>query len=205
MTITELKGLVQKLSSENFELKSKIEIQVPCEETETEPVSDSRSSSLKRPVSMYETRESPYNKLQLPDSRTATSMYQMQNQELSLPLPEEVNRRTDLVTKRIQELWLAMQGNTVNNSYVPCAERIRVAVAELVAIFPPNINEDTIKNALKQLNTNTNQLQAECNGLQRAMITDNKEISDMYMQEVRNCAYYLAMATKTLVTKFTPE
>lgn len=179
---------------------------MPNEETETEPVSDGRSSSMKRPVSMYETRESPYNKLQLPDSRSATSMYQMQNQELSLPLPEEVKRRTDLVTKRMQELWSAMQqGNLLNNSYIPCAERIRVAVAELVAIFPPNITEDTIKNALKQLNTNTNQLQAECSGLQHALATENKEISDMYLQEVRNCAYYLAVATKTLVTKFNPE
>lgn len=227
-TINELKNLVQKLSSENFELKSKIQpSQSPVSspggaknieslaefqsrndatlnqpDAETEPVSDSRQSSLKRPVSMYETRESPFTKLQLPESRTTTSMYQMANQKTTLPSTEEVNHRTDLVTRRIQELWTTMQGNVNKNSYVPCAERIRVAVAELITIFPQNISDDTIKNALKQLNTNTNLLQAECSGLQHALLTDNIEISDMYMQEVRNCAYYLAMATKTLVTKF---
>lgn len=154
---------------------------------------------------MYETRESPYNKIQLPDSRTTASMYQMPNQQQTYPSVEEVNHRTDLVTRRIQELWAAMQSNIINNSYVPCAERIRVAVAELMAIIPQNTNDDVVKNALKQLTTNTNLLHAECNGLQHALLTDNTEISDMYMQEVRNCAYYLAMATKTLVTKFTQE
>lgn len=57
-----------------------------------------------------------------------------------MPLPEEVMRRTDQVTKRIQELWVSMQeqGSSVINrdTFVPCAERIRVAVAELTAIFP---------------------------------------------------------------------
>lgn len=57
-----------------------------------------------------------------------------------MPLPEEVMRRTDQVTKRIQELWVSMQDQgppTVNrDTFVPCAERIRVAVAELTAIFP---------------------------------------------------------------------
>lgn len=219
LTIHELKGLVQKLSSENFELKSKIQYPVtplaqPFEnfvdfqpsdviDSETEPVSDSRQSFLKRPVSMYETRESPYNKLQLPESRTTNSMYQMANNQVTtLPSADEVNHRTDLVTRRIQELWTAMQSNANRNSYVPCAERIRVAVAELSAIFPQNIADETVRNALKQLNTNTSVLQTECSGLQHALLMDNQEKSDIYMQEVRNCAYYLASATKTLVTKF---
>ena len=49
-------------------------------------------------------------------------------------------RRTDQVTKRIQELWVSMQdqgSQGVNrDTFVSCAERIRVAVAELTAIFP---------------------------------------------------------------------
>jgi hypothetical protein len=53
-----------------------------------------------------------------------------------LPLAEEVVRRTDQVTKRIQELWASMQDLEGRDSFVPCAERIRVAVAELSAIFP---------------------------------------------------------------------
>lgn len=53
-----------------------------------------------------------------------------------LPLAEEVVRRTDQVTKRIQELWASMQDLEGRDSFVPCAERITVAVAELTAIFP---------------------------------------------------------------------
>lgn len=108
------------------------------DETENEPVSDGRSS--KRPVSMFEPREGPYMKVQqIPESRTTNSMYQMAVQKRldpTLPLSEEVKHRTDLVTRRIQELWSAMQDVTLKDAFVPCSERIRVAVAELAAIFP---------------------------------------------------------------------
>lgn len=53
-----------------------------------------------------------------------------------MPHSEEVVRRTDQVTKRIQELWSTMQAPDTRHAFVPCAERIRVAVAELTAIFP---------------------------------------------------------------------
>lgn len=53
-----------------------------------------------------------------------------------MPQAEEVVRRTDQVTKRIQELWAHMQAPDTRQAFVPCAERIRVAVAELTAIFP---------------------------------------------------------------------
>jgi len=54
----------------------------------------------------------------------------------NLPSSEEVTKRTEQVTKRIQELWMAMQDPSQREAFVPCAERIRVAVAELTAIFP---------------------------------------------------------------------
>lgn len=54
----------------------------------------------------------------------------------NLPPSEEVTRRTEQVTRRIQELWIAMQNPSQREAFVPCAERIRVAVAELTAIFP---------------------------------------------------------------------
>lgn len=53
-----------------------------------------------------------------------------------MPQSEEVVRRTDQVTKRIQELWATMQAPDTRHAFMPCAERIRVAVAELTAIFP---------------------------------------------------------------------
>lgn len=176
---------------------------------------------------MFEPREGPYtNKIQqIPESRTTTSMYQMaggKRLDPTLPLSEEVKHRTDVVTRRIQELWTAMQDMNVKDAFVPCSERIRVAVAELTAIFPAvcslkinvqknvslsilffqAINDETIKNSLRQLNQNTGHIQAECTRLQRALASDDTTSSDLFMQEVRNSAYNLAMATKMLVTQF---
>lgn len=54
----------------------------------------------------------------------------------SLPTTEEVNRRTEQVTRTIQELWLAMKSPMEKEAFIPCAKRIRAAVAELAAIFP---------------------------------------------------------------------
>ncbi len=179
---------------------------------------------------MFEPREGPYTKVQqIPESRTTNSMYQMAAQKRldpTLPLSEEVKHRTDLVTRRIQELWSAMQDATLKEAFVPCSERIRVAVAELVAIFPTVISnfrsvfiitgllncisltirqaivDENIKTALKQLNQNTGHIQTSCTRLQRALSNDDITTSDLFMQEVRNHAYNLAMATKMLVTQF---
>lgn len=173
------------------------------EETETEPVLDGKPSSYKRPVSMYEARE--YTKFQHPENRSTTSMYTMAPRNhgpTTLPLVEEVTRRTDYVTRRIQELWAVMQDPTKKNVYVPHGEHIRVAVAELSAIFPQQIKDETIRDALKQLNSSTARVQVECTGLQKALLTDDVESADAFMQELRNCAYFLARATKTIVTQF---
>lgn len=127
------------------------------EATEHEPVTDSRFAGggiggVKRPVSMFEPRDSPYNNhnhhnhshhhpkvSSIPESRTTSSMYQMADQankqSSSLPASEEVKHRTDVVTRRIQELWSVVQ-DQVRDAFVPCAERIRVAIEELTAIFP---------------------------------------------------------------------
>lgn len=88
---------------------------------------------------------------QLPENgaRAANSMYQIidglvpstsqsngNNSVAGMPRAEVVKYLTDAVTRRIQELWTAMQEMTSNDAYIPCAERIKVAVADLTAIFP---------------------------------------------------------------------
>lgn len=112
----------------------------------------------KRPVSMYETREGPHHVAKIQqnhDNRTANSMYQMVDGQAqvdgfvdpqqttsattngnTLPQSDEVKHRTEIVTRRIQELWSVMQEMTANDVFVPGAERIRFAVSELTAIFP---------------------------------------------------------------------
>lgn len=107
-------------------------------EVESDPVLDTKGQKLTRPTSMYETREGlRYWSGKNEESRNGTqSLYQrplLYAQDS--PRSEEVIRRTEPVAKRIKELWTAMlEGDS--RTFVPCAERIRVAVAELIAIFP---------------------------------------------------------------------
>ncbi|XP_040859756.1 ARF GTPase-activating protein GIT2 isoform X3 [Ochotona curzoniae] len=53
----------------------------------------------------------------------------------SLPSTEDVIRKTEQITKNIQELLRAAQENK-HDSYIPCSERIHVAVTEMAALFP---------------------------------------------------------------------
>lgn len=128
--------------------------------------------------------------------------------QVQLPLFDEVKKRTDLVARRIKELFAAMQDLAKTDAFVPCADRIRLAVAELIAIFPATMREETLRNALKQLNYNTNLIQTECTRLQRSFIEEGSHqsvLSDsikLNMEQVRNCAYDLAMSTKILITHF---
>jgi G protein-coupled receptor kinase interactor 2 len=183
-------------------------------ENEVEPVLDIKPSTstpngavpfAKRPVSMYEARQVPREENRPPITQSLYSVGSSSSSSAStqsLPLVEEVTRRTEVVTRRIQELWIAMQDLGKRDSFVPCSERIRVGVAELIAIFPQSMTDDVLKNALRQLNFNTNAIQAECTNLQRALSTENPANIELYLQQVRNCAYNLAKATKTLVTQF---
>lgn len=220
-----LQTTVEQLTQENNELKHMLQVKVSGEdglnghiggeqEPELEPVHDIKTSTVRgnqRPASMYETREG----LRKPTSWSMTicqtkcdaeTLSRNNTQSLwecgapNLPPSEEVTRRTEQVTKRIQELWKAMQDPSQREAFVPCAERIRVAVAELTAIFPQNPIEENIRSALRQLNGNTGRLQAECSGLQRC--TSDVDHMDRCLQQVRSCAYDIAKATKILVTQF---
>nr|CAD7402465.1 unnamed protein product [Timema poppensis] len=121
----------------------------------------------------------------------------------SSPVPEEVVRRTDQVTKRIQELWASMQEPNRRDAFVPCAEKIKEAVTELTAIFPQNPGDDNIRSALISLTGSTARLQTECAGLQYSTReTLHSSERTFFLQQVRSCAYDIAKATKQLVTKY---
>lgn len=155
---------------------------------------------------MYEARQVPRDENRPPITQSlysvGSSSSGSSNSNQSLPLVEEVTKRTEVVTRRIQELWLAMQDLAKKDSFVPCSERIRVGVAELIAIFPHSMTDEVLKGALRQLNQNTSAIQAESTNLQRALNSENPANVELYLQQVRNCAYNLAKATKTLVTQF---
>ncbi|XP_046428223.1 ARF GTPase-activating protein GIT2 [Neodiprion fabricii] len=228
--IRSLQSTVERLSQENCELRNMIQAPLKSRlqedavvnghvvgerELGSEPILDVKTLTPRgsqRPASMYETREglrksSPWSTANnqakreveaLPRPNTTQSLWDCGT--VSLPPSEEVTRRTEQVTRRIQELWMAMQEPSCREAFVPCAEKIRVAVAELTAIFPPNPMEDNVRSALRQLNGNTGRLQAECAGLQRC--TSDTDHMDRCLQQVRSCAYDIAKATKLLVTQF---
>ncbi|KAI5701882.1 hypothetical protein M8J75_014357 [Diaphorina citri] len=173
--IAKLKTQVQQVIGENETLKAALNARNSAthhQPPETEPVSDSSWCSPQRPASMYNVTVNAQS--------TTTRM----------PQSEEVVRRTDQVTKRIQELAAHMRSSDKCHSFVPHAERIRIAVSELSAIFPQNTNNDLIRHALRSLNTSTVRLQAECAQLEGSA------------ERVRSCAYNMAKANKQLLTQF---
>ncbi|XP_065367730.1 ARF GTPase-activating protein Git [Calliphora vicina] len=247
--INQLKNVVQKLSSENTELKSKFStaqqpsksasnnsvydepLRIENTENDHEPHSlpeglntslgtnnsntgqtqgtgaasasssssatNSQQSTIKRPASMYERRLQPSLTKTNADTRNTTSMYQMAADK---SFTEEVNQKTDIVTHRLKELIHSMQDPNNRETLVPCAERIRAAVLELINVFttPNNCNE-TIRETLMQLTRNNILIQHSCENLRNSFDTNDKAAIEKYTKDVRECAYYIASATKTLV------
>ncbi|XP_067295413.1 ARF GTPase-activating protein GIT2a isoform X2 [Pseudorasbora parva] len=121
----------------------------------------------------------------------------------SLPSTEDVIRKTEQITKNIQELLRAAQENK-HESFVPCAERIHVAVNEMAALFPKRPRFETVRSSLRLLTTSANRLQNEC---KKASPLESCPAADMQLvtQQVIQCAYDIAKAAKQLVTITTKE
>ncbi|XP_036332090.1 ARF GTPase-activating protein GIT2 isoform X1 [Rhagoletis pomonella] len=241
--INQLKSTVEKLSSENSELKSKFSnvslvcainenvvhqdslrtdtngvengheslspsedvgsgsVPIDSNTSSSSSANSSNQSTIKRPASMYERRIAPPLFKPNVDCRTTTSMYQMAADK---PFSEELKHRTDLVTRRVKELVSIMQDLPTNkDDLMPCGERVRTAVIELISIFttPSNYNE-TIRDMLKTLTRYNILIPHECENLQKSYTLDDKSAIEKYNHEVRECAYYIVSAMKTLVMQF---
>jgi hypothetical protein len=97
------------------------------------------TNSVKRPVSMYEARQLAREQAHTQSlySMTSNSSSSGSGIQTTMPSIDEVKKRTDQITRRIQELVQAMQDISNNNDeFVPCGERIRIAVVSVIAIFP---------------------------------------------------------------------
>uniref|UniRef100_A0A8V0ZMG7 GIT ArfGAP 2 n=1 Tax=Gallus gallus TaxID=9031 RepID=A0A8V0ZMG7_CHICK len=106
----------------------------------------------------------------------------------SLPSTEDVIRKTEQITKNIQELLRAAQENK-HDSYIPCSERIHVAVTEMAALFPKKPKSELVRTSLRLLTSST------CPTTDIQLVT----------QQVIQCAYDIAKAAKQLVTITTKE
>ncbi|XP_059719334.1 ARF GTPase-activating protein GIT2 isoform X3 [Haemorhous mexicanus] len=121
----------------------------------------------------------------------------------SLPSTEDVIRKTEQITKNIQELLRAAQENK-HDSYIPCSERIHVAVTEMAALFPKKPKSELVRTSLRLLTSSAYRLQSEC---RKALPAEPSPAPDMQLvtQQVIQCAYDIAKAAKQLVTITTKE
>uniref|UniRef100_A0A3B4GER8 GIT ArfGAP 2 n=2 Tax=Haplochromini TaxID=319058 RepID=A0A3B4GER8_9CICH len=121
----------------------------------------------------------------------------------TLPSTEDVIRKTEQITKNIQELLRAAQENK-HDSFIPCSERIHVAVTEMAALFPKKPRSETVRGSLRLLTSSACRLQGEC---RKAVPSEGCPGPDMQLvtQQVIQCAYDIAKAAKQLVTITTKE
>uniref|UniRef100_A0A8C4HUG0 Arf-GAP domain-containing protein n=1 Tax=Dicentrarchus labrax TaxID=13489 RepID=A0A8C4HUG0_DICLA len=123
-------------------------------------------------------------------------------EDATLPCTEDVICKTEQITKNIQELLRAAQ-ETKHESFLPCSEKICVAVKEMAALFPKRPSSETVRGSLCLLTSSASRLHGEC---QKAA-EHNPCPSDIQLvtQQVIQCAYDIAKAAKQLVTVTTKE
>ncbi|XP_042627211.1 ARF GTPase-activating protein GIT1-like isoform X3 [Cyprinus carpio] len=122
----------------------------------------------------------------------------------TLPCTEDVILKTEQVTKNIQELLRAAQ-EFKHDSFVPCSEKIHLAVTEMASLFPRRPALDAVRSSLKLLAASASRLQVEC---RKAAPSDSSASTVDYQlltQQVIQCAYDIAKAAKQLVTITTRE
>ncbi|KAM6944754.1 ARF GTPase-activating protein GIT2a isoform 5-T5 [Lycodopsis pacificus] len=167
--------------------------------------------------------------------------------DATLPSTEDVIRKTEQITKNIQELLRAAQENKHDrpceregvrrlrhslgcfstlvpwaekappplqplslrspdptSCFIPCSERIHVAVIEMAALFPKRPRSETARGSLRLLTSSAFRLQSEC---RKALPSEGCPAPDMQLvtQQVIQCAYDIAKAAKQLVTITTKE
>ncbi|KAM4527656.1 ARF GTPase-activating protein GIT2b isoform 3-T3 [Odontesthes bonariensis] len=123
-------------------------------------------------------------------------------EDATLPCTEDVICKTEQITKNIQELLRAAQ-ETKHESFLPCSEKICMAVKEMAALFPKRPSSETVRSSLYLLTSSASRLHGEC---QKAA-EHNPCPPDIQLvtQQVIQCAYDIAKAAKQLVTVTTKE
>ncbi|XP_075070479.1 ARF GTPase-activating protein GIT2 isoform X5 [Mixophyes fleayi] len=154
---------------------------------------ETSSSRKVRQRSMQWHGEGSIPEMENPDTDVSTT----------LPSTEDVIRKTEQITKNIQELLRAAQENK-HDSYLPCSERIHVAVTEMAALFPKKPKSDMVRTSLRLLTSSAYRLQTEC---KKTLSVESSPSTDVQLvtQQVIQCAYDIAKAAKQLVTITTKE
>lgn len=206
--IAQLQNMVQTLVQENNQLKTQPVPAIGGTTVALNGPATSSSKSLEEPItlrgskihaarhySMYEPREGPRSpQRSTPTNSTAAST------TASPPPPttaDEVVRRTNIITRRIQEVFRNVQERR-QDQIEPCAQRIVEAVQTMTTIVPQGASEE-VKSCIHQLTASASRLLAECH---EAGTTAPCPPDQAVTQRIIQGAYDVAKATKQLVTLF---
>ncbi|XP_077353082.1 ARF GTPase-activating protein GIT2-like isoform X2 [Festucalex cinctus] len=133
-------------------------------------------------------------------SEAAEGETEGEEESAALPCTEDVICKTEQITKNIQELLRAAQ-ETKHESFLPCSEKICIAVKEMAALFPKRPSSETVRGSLSLLTSSAGRLHGECRGPCPPAAADVQLVT----QQVIQCAYDIAKAAKQLVTVTTKE
>uniref|UniRef100_A0A8C4Q4M9 G protein-coupled receptor kinase interacting ArfGAP 2a n=1 Tax=Eptatretus burgeri TaxID=7764 RepID=A0A8C4Q4M9_EPTBU len=115
-----------------------------------------------------------------------------------LPSGQDVIRKTEQITKNIQELLRAAQDGQ-HDSFVPCSTKIHVAVSEMASLFTKKPRSETLRASLRLMCGSAVRLQSEC--LKTLPGEPGSQVDlQLITQQVIQCAYDIAKAARQLVT-----
>ena len=130
-----------------------------------------------------------------------------------LPTQEEVVRRTEAITRCIQELLISAKDEKFD-AFIPCSERIVRAVTDMVSLFPGTsvpsesdkedndyLQNEAVYESLATLTDAANHFETECRIL--IMRSQKEPLHQSFVtQQVIQCAFDIAKSTKQLVAQF---
>ncbi|KAM9306799.1 ARF GTPase-activating protein GIT2b isoform 2-T2 [Pholidichthys leucotaenia] len=120
------------------------------------------------------------------------------DEDPSLPCTEDVICKTEQITKNIQELLRVAQ-ETKHDSFLPCSEKICLAVTEMATLFPKRPSSEKVRSSLRLLTLSAGRLHSECHK------RSERQPGPADIQQVIQCAFDIAKAAKQLVTETTKE
>ncbi|GFR62381.1 ARF-GTPase-activating protein GIT2 [Elysia marginata] len=119
----------------------------------------------------------------------------------NMPSQQEVVRKTEKVTKKIQELLVSAQEGK-HNSFEPCSERIFSAVSEMASLFPDETNSERLQDARVALVASARRLREACQSWPPSPEKEPNPDFRLKTQQVIQYAYDIAKAAKKLVTLY---
>ncbi|ESN94038.1 hypothetical protein HELRODRAFT_193811 [Helobdella robusta] len=116
-----------------------------------------------------------------------------------MPSQEEVVRKTERITKALQELFQMAQDNSYN-AYSGCSDRIQGAVTDMMQLFPSAKMMTSVSQleALRMLEEGSERIRELCCRVPQDSPADAK----LHTQKIIQTAYDIAKAAKKLVTAY---